>query len=270
MSLRLPLSALLPMLALAACAPTQPDDAAGVGFGDYGSYMAQNTGRATPQGGYNGQLVQNGGPQGQMTGAAAPTATGAGGNGDIGAAALQALGRGPEAGAGAGASAAPMAVPGPQSALQPVPAPMSAAQPGVHPTAQAAPGPVIDNGGISSENDFKAVSSERSIEADRDRIQQNAATYQQIAPTALPQRSQNGPNIVEYAVNARNQLGEQVYPRSSLHISSVERNCGRFVSQDLAQIEFLKRGGPERDPGNLDPDGDGYACLWDPRPFQKR
>ncbi|MEI4473205.1 hypothetical protein [Frigidibacter sp. MR17.24] len=272
------LTAALPLLAMTACAPVAPDDAAGVGFNDYAGYMAQNTGRAAPQGSYGAQagLVQNGGPQGTMQGTlpgAAAAATGAGmtgtgmtgAGGDIGTATLQALGRAPSGTAVGQPMGQPMG--------QPLPAPGAGVSPQLEVTAApsaAAAAPVIDNGGISSENDFSAVSSERSIEADRARIQQNAATYQQIAPTALPQRAGNGPNIVEYAVNARNALGEQVYPRSSLHLSSVQRNCGRFASQDLAQIEFLNRGGPERDPGNLDPDGDGYACLWDPRPFQKK
>ena len=42
----------------------------------------------------------------------------------------------------------------------------------------------------------------------------------------------------------------------------------RHIS-DLAQIEFLERGGPARDRLGLDPDGDGYACAWDPTPFRK-
>ena len=40
-------------------------------------------------------------------------------------------------------------------------------------------------------------------------------------------------------------------------------------SPDQAQIDFLSKGGPERDRLSLDPDGDGYACGWDPRPFRK-
>jgi hypothetical protein len=29
----------------------------------------------------------------------------------------------------------------------------------------------------------------------------------------------------------------------------------------------LARGGPDKDPRGLDPDGDGFACGWDPAPF---
>ena len=31
---------------------------------------------------------------------------------------------------------------------------------------------------------------------------------------------------------------------------------------------FLEAGGPKRDRKGLDPDGDGFACAWDPRPFR--
>lgn len=123
---------------------------------------------------------------------------------------------------------------------------------------------------ISDEQDFDAVAARETIESDKARIEQNRQQYQQVQPGALPERSgEAGPNIVDYALSAPNRLGESVYNRSSLAgIRSHERACGRFTSQDLAQTEFLRRGGPNRDPGNLDPDGDGYACRWDPTPFQ--
>ena len=37
---------------------------------------------------------------------------------------------------------------------------------------------------------------------------------------------------------------------------------------DQAQQDFLAKGGPERDRMGVDPDGDGFACAWDPRPFR--
>lgn len=124
--------------------------------------------------------------------------------------------------------------------------------------------------GISDENDFKAVSSRETIASDKARIAANAARYQQVQPTALPQRSGNGdPNIVAYALQSSNALGQPAWSRSRIHMSNWQNNCSHYASQDLAQIDFLKRGGPQRDPGNLDPDGDGYACYWDPTPFQK-
>ena len=46
------------------------------------------------------------------------------------------------------------------------------------------------------------------------------------------------------------------------------RNCNGYANPDDAQRDFLARGGPERDPRGLDPDGDGFACAWDPAPFR--
>ena len=36
----------------------------------------------------------------------------------------------------------------------------------------------------------------------------------------------------------------------------------------VAAEAFLKAGGPQRDSKKLDPDGDGFACGFDPTPFQ--
>lgn len=123
---------------------------------------------------------------------------------------------------------------------------------------------------ISDEQDFDAVANRESIESDRERLERQRAQYVAIPPTDLPQRSgTEGANVVQYALNTRNRLGEQVYRRfNPLRFSTAERNCGRFATQDQAQQEFLRRGGPERDPGNLDPDGDGFACWWDPTPYR--
>ncbi len=49
----------------------------------------------------------------------------------------------------------------------------------------------------------------------------------------------------------------------------MERNCAKYGSPDLAQMAFLSKGGPKRDRMGLDPDGDGYACSWDPAPFRQ-
>ena len=42
----------------------------------------------------------------------------------------------------------------------------------------------------------------------------------------------------------------------------------RYASPDKAQQDFLAKGGPDRDRLGVDPDGDGFACSWDPRPFR--
>ena len=77
-----------------------------------------------------------------------------------------------------------------------------------------------------------------------------------------------GPNLAAYALAAGNAPGQSVYERSGLRLTSPEKACAKFTSSDLAQMAFLEKGGPAKDPLNLDPDGDGFACGWDPRPFQ--
>ncbi len=87
------------------------------------------------------------------------------------------------------------------------------------------------------------------------------------APTSAS-RAGLGPNLAAYALAAQNRLGQPVWTRGGLTLANHERACAKFTTTDQAQTEFLRRGGPERDPGNLDPDGDGFACSWDPTPFQ--
>ncbi len=123
---------------------------------------------------------------------------------------------------------------------------------------------------ISDEQEFSAVSARETIASDAERLAQQRATYTQIAPTALPQREGTaGPNIVDFALRSTNRLGEPVYNRNNpFREKQSVIACGKFPSSDQAQIEFLARGGPDRDPKSLDPDGDGFACGWDPTPFR--
>ena len=133
-----------------------------------------------------------------------------------------------------------------------------------------APQIVTNAAGISAENDFNAVSEQRSIESDAALIAQNRARYQVIAPEALPTRpGTNTPNIVAYALQTNNPKGAPIYRRSAFASDNRHlRACAGFTSSDLAQEAFLAAGGPERDRQNLDPDGDGFACDWDPAPFR--
>ena len=128
---------------------------------------------------------------------------------------------------------------------------------------------LIGSGGLSDEQNFDAVAGRETIESDAQRRAAQAAARQQIAPTALPDRPSNvGPNIVEYALNAPNARGQEWYSRSLLTTQArFQRNCAAYATADEAQRDFLARGGPERDRLGLDPDGDGFACGWDPAPF---
>jgi len=142
-------------------------------------------------------------------------------------------------------------------------------------TIQAAPAnsaPLINSSpGISAENSFDAVSESRSIEDDAARVAAQRQQYQVASVQALPSRSGGeGPNIVAYAISTKHAPGTQLYRRAGLNKQSkFERNCATYSGPDMAQIEFLSKGGPERDRLGLDPDGDGFACSWDPRPFRK-
>ncbi len=136
--------------------------------------------------------------------------------------------------------------------------------------ANAAPLTATNNNSISDEQDFEAVSNRRTIDDDAARIEQNRQTYEVVAPTVVPQRGSDGqPNIVQYALSTSNPVGTQLYSRAGFNLQAkAERNCAQFASPDQAQIEFLSNGGPQRDRKGLDPDGDGYACGWDPSPFR--
>lgn len=127
-----------------------------------------------------------------------------------------------------------------------------------------------NNPDLSDEQDFAAVSNRESIESDAQRRAAAAAARQQVEVTAVPKRSSGtGPNIVAYALKAPNAKGEELYSRSIFSGQSrFERNCAGFNSPDAAQREFLARGGPKRDRLGIDPDGDGFACGWDPAPFK--
>ncbi len=127
-----------------------------------------------------------------------------------------------------------------------------------------------DNPTISDEQNFDAVAGRESIESDAERLERLRAERQEVAPVPVPERTGSGrPNVVAYALATENEVGEQLYRRSGLtSSSSFQRNCARFATADQAQEEFLASGGPERDRRGLDPDGDGYACFWDPTPFR--
>ncbi|WP_439155023.1 hypothetical protein [Yoonia sp.] len=158
---------------------------------------------------------------------------------------------------------------------QPRPPVNTATDPGRTAGLDASPGnaaPVITNNpGISDEQNFDAVATRETIESDAQRRAAQAAAREQITPTAVPERpSTTGPNIVAYAINAPNVKGQEWYSRSLLTTQGrYIRNCAAYANADEAQRDFLARGGPERDRLGIDPDGDGFACGWDPAPFKR-
>lgn len=231
-------------LALAACTPSVPDSGAGVGFQDYDSYVRSRDAAA-------------GRPQPIVTPGFSTDAIGA------------AIDR-----SGGGTTGAPR----PETAAVIGAAPAAGAVSGVRERGNAPAGikeesgeMVHSNAGISDENDFEAVASRETIASDKQRIEQNRAQYEVIQPGALPVRPGSSvPNIVDYALATSNPKGTQLYKRSGFSVSSAASKCAGYASPDLAQEAFLAKGGPERDRLGLDPDGDGYACGWDPSPFRIR
>ena len=227
---------------LAACAPPphlQPQG--GVGFGDNPGYA----------------------PAVGAIPAAPSTVPGASG---ISSSELNTALYGTAAPAGSAASAVPSPAYPLPAAPQPV-APQPAAVAGAIPSVAPQPGTL----GISDEQDFTAVAARETIETDKQRIEANKAQYQQIAPTALPERDAAAAvsPVIQYVLSAPNRLGEPIYQRRAVKPDAHLKACQRFATEEAAQEAFLKAGGPTRDTKKLDPDGDGFACKFDPTPFQK-
>ncbi len=226
-----------------------------MGFGDYDEYLAERARReAALQQGINPGLVISGeSPDGQPAPiiAARPVAV-------------------PQPELVPDMTPIPEPEPGPEPVVA-APEPTPEPQAETSATAEAtAPNPGSDNPDISDEQNFEAVSSRESIESDRERLARNRELYIVIEPTELPRRpGTNVPNIVAYALATTNNVGQPLYQRGPFTNASVSaRNCARFVSPDLAQEAFLASGGPKRDKRRLDPDGDGFACAWDPASFR--
>lgn len=219
------------MLALVACSPEVPNSAApqGVGFGDYNSYQSESARR-----------------EAMLAGRSLP--------GEDLAISNEVLSQG-----GTTAPDTPViTILDDGTGTGPV---TSAAQSSVAST---------NNPSISDEQDFEAVAGRETIESDAERIARQRAAYKVIQPGALPTRpNASGPNVVAFALATTNSVGQQVYRRSPVNAERrFARACSEYNSQDKAQAAFLEMGGPENDRKGMDPDGDGFACYWDPAPFR--
>lgn len=135
------------------------------------------------------------------------------------------------------------------------------------------PPPLASPRAISDENDFEAVAARQTIESDAARLARQRAQYEQVTPDAVPVPERDGssaPNIVKFALSTSNPKGVRLYSRTGFNLQARHtRNCAEFASADRAQEAFLEAGGPERDRKALDPDGDGFACGWDPAPYRR-
>ena len=216
----------LAVASVAACSPTVPDSAAGVGFEDYDTYLAQQRAR-------DAQLAR--GTTQVVAPVTPPNAT-------------------PQTEAEATAAAAVAAI-RPQAAQTP--------------SAPAAR-PQANNEAISDEQDFAAVSARQSIESDAQRRAAQSAQYAVVQPTAVPNRpSGTAPTPIEFALQVTHPVGQKTYNRSLFGAKKPSPNCARYPSAEQAQDAFLKAGGPQKDKLKLDPDGDGYACAWNPAKYRQ-
>jgi hypothetical protein len=77
-----------------------------------------------------------------------------------------------------------------------------------------------------------------------------------------------GANVVAFALSTSHPVGQRVWSRFPLRLGRPEVRCQDFRTTDLAQDWFLENEGPERDRAGLDPDGDGFACNWDPERYR--
>ena len=228
--MKTPILSIMALGALVACTEPVVDTSRGVGFGDYQNYSASQLAREADA----RRRSQGTAPIVQPVPTAQPGAI------DV-------------------------------SGIVSQPTPVTTSQPPVTVAATTQPTqPVVNSGGISDEQDFNAVASRETIESDAARIAQNRAQYTEVQPTALPERT-GGDNasIVEFALATTNSVGQSQYKRAGVFAQSrFDRNCAKYPSPDKAQEAFLQAGGPKRDPKGLDPDGDGFACYWDPAPFR--
>lgn len=233
----------LTALLLAACTPSTTETGSGVGFQDYNSYV-------------RGASVAPAG---------APVVVPPPGGAFDPAAASAAIDR-----AQGVAPVASAPVVAPTAVVTPLPTDSSERARGGAPAGiKEESGEVASHTGISDEQDFNAVSSRETIESDKERIERNRSEYVVVQPKDLPVRpGDTGPNIVEFALATKHAPGVQMYKRSGMSIRSADSSCAKYSSPDQAQQDFLAKGGPDRDRMGIDPDGDGFACSWDPRPFR--
>ncbi len=235
-------------LGLAACSPTVPDSAQGVGFDNYETYLQQQAAREA-------QLSQRNAPQTVRPPASIDPLNQPGIITPVESSSQQ------TASAAVAAIRTPTTSNGALARGDSVPAGIQNTSPNVQ---------AQDNPNISDEQDFQAVSARQSIESDAQRRQQQSSQYQVVAPQALPRRPSGiSPTPIEFALETRHPVGQKTYGRNPFGgTKKAQEACAAYRSDELAQDAFLKSGGPKKDKLGLDPDGDGYACAWNPAKYR--
>ena len=141
-------------------------------------------------------------------------------------------------------------------------------------TAAVAPDPNADIGIDPNDQSLNlALSTQEQQRAQREEAERRRIAAQQqlviIEPEAAPQVDANA-NVVRFARSTTHPVGQKVYKRDVFRSRSQSQSaCRGFRSDDDAQRQFLANGGPQDDRYNLDPDGDGFACAFDPEVYRK-
>ena len=245
------------LLAVSACVQVPNDVAEGVGFQHYETYQAR---RATLRG---DALVppETVRPPSPVTSSPvlsdAPIVTPA----RQSAAPAAAPATDPLAAIAASAIAEAEAEAGETAGAASTPSPVTTGAPTAPPPLPTAP---RGTPGMSDEQSFDAVAARETIESDAERLARMQAERVEIAPTTLPTRAGDRPSIVAFALETTHSAGTRIYTRNPLNRGRHAESCRAFRAPDLAQEWFLANGGPTRDRRALDPDGDGFACDWNP------
>ncbi|MFO1143813.1 MAG: hypothetical protein U1E59_15840 [Amaricoccus sp.] len=106
-----------------------------------------------------------------------------------------------------------------------------------------------------------AAKAQRDLDAARNQL----VVY---APDASVPQEPAGVNVALFAKQSTNAVGQSIYPRPVGARLTGMGGCGRYRDADAAQRAFLAAGGPQTDRLGLDPDGDGFACKFDPAPYR--
>ena len=118
---------------------------------------------------------------------------------------------------------------------------------------------------VSDEQDFASVVQRETIESDIQRIKENEENLLIYDPIDHPEKTGQS-DVVSFALNTKHTPGTVLFRRNTLFFSRDQylERCNAYIDSEAAQQAFLDAGGPEEDELKLDPDGDGFACSWNP------
>lgn len=118
---------------------------------------------------------------------------------------------------------------------------------------------------VSDEQDFASVVQRETIESDSKRIKETEEKLVIYEPIEHPEKVGQS-DVVSFALNTKHTPGTVLFRRNTAFFNRTKylERCDAYVDSEAAQQAFLDAGGPEKDDLKLDPDGDGFACSWNP------